>query len=147
MDSVRFFIQSFEYDLWANQQWLGALGKIRSIEKAQEVMEHILSAQGVWLERCGAWVPVQEDNLDMRTVFRIYSQAWIALVRAVDLNSVVSYVNSSGIRFNQPVGDIALHVVNHGTYHRGQLRGIAEMDGAEEFPKTDLILFLRERYN
>jgi uncharacterized damage-inducible protein DinB len=42
------------------------------------------------------------------------------------------------------VSDIAAHVVNHGTYHRGQLRERAEADGLDDFPETDLILFFRQ---
>lgn len=145
MDSVQFLIRGFEYDLWANQKWLGAISGFRQFDRVQQVMEHILYAQGTWLERCGAWVPVQEDNLDMRTVFEVYARSWIALVEASDLDSPITYTTSTGNQFTQSIGDIALHVINHGTYHRGQLRGIADSDGHAGFPETDLILFLRDR--
>ncbi len=41
------------------------------------------------------------------------------------------------------VSEITEHVINHGTYHRGHLRGLAEAEGIS-FPDTDLIVYLRE---
>jgi uncharacterized damage-inducible protein DinB len=37
------------------------------------------------------------------------------------------------------------HVVNHGTYHRGQITTMLRQLGAEPPKSTDLIAFYRER--
>lgn len=43
------------------------------------------------------------------------------------------------------LSEVAHHVFNHGTYHRGHLRGLADAAGFEDFPETDLIRFYREK--
>ncbi|MFN8219947.1 MAG: DinB family protein [Fimbriimonadales bacterium] len=145
MDPIRFLIRGFDYDLWANRQWLGALAGFRDLERVHRVMEHMLEAQRIWLERCGVLAPAPDDNVSMSDLFLIYSRTWISLVEGMDLNEPITYQNLRGEEFTQPLGDIVLHVLNHGTYHRGHLRGLAESEGNASFPETDMILFLRER--
>lgn len=145
MDPVRFLIRAVDYDLWANRQWLSALAGFRRLERVQRVMEHILSAQQIWLERCGVLTSSPDDNVAMGDLFEIYARTWIAVIEGMDLNQLITYETSNGREFTQPLGDIVLHVLNHGTYHRGQLRGFAEEDNYDSFPETDLIAFLRER--
>jgi uncharacterized damage-inducible protein DinB len=50
----------------------------------------------------------------------------------------------AGEPFLQPNHEVVRHVINHGTYHRGQLRMLAELDGIA-WPETDMIFFFRER--
>jgi uncharacterized damage-inducible protein DinB len=45
----------------------------------------------------------------------------------------------------QTIGEIAHHVINHGTYHRGHLRGLCDAAEFTEFPDTDLIKFYRAK--
>lgn len=145
MDPVRFLVRAVDYDLWANRQWLSSLAGFQRLERVQRVMEHILSAQQIWLERCGVVTTPVDDNVAMGDLFEIYARTWIAVIEGMDLNQPVTYVSFSGREFTQPLGDIVLHVLNHGTYHRGQLRGFAEEDSYHSFPETDLLVFLRER--
>ena len=39
---------------------------------------------------------------------------------------------------------MAHHVLNHGTYHRGHLRGLAYAEGWDDFHDTDYSAWLRE---
>ena len=48
----------------------------------------------------------------------------------------------SGNRFNQPVWQLVLHVVNHGTHHRGQVSGFLRAMGHKP-PKLDLVSYYR----
>ena len=128
----------FDYDRWANQRWLEpakALGQ-------EEILLHVLQAQIIWLcriEGTPTWDATLQDytlHLD-RSVGR-----WKRFLLGADLGQVISYVNSQGERYDNAVSEIVRHVINHGTYHRGHLRGIASERGIE-FPETDYILFLR----
>jgi uncharacterized damage-inducible protein DinB len=144
MDWVPFITQGFDYDRWANRQWLNNLGGFKRIERAHQILEHILQAQQIWLKRCDVEIPRQEDDISLHELFDSTAMMWIMVLEQTDPDEVISYANLSGQRFAQPIAQIALHVINHGTYHRGQLRGLAEADGYTTFPETDLIFFLRE---
>lgn len=72
------------------------------------------------------------------------AQVWRLFLDDADLDQEVAYVNMAGQHYVNTVEQIALHVINHGTYHRGHLRGLAESEGLDDFNDTDLILYFRE---
>lgn len=136
----------FEYDLWANRKWIDALGGFdRYLGRAQEVLEHIHLAQTTWLMRCGMEMFPPQENLALRDLFEITTRSWQALIEEMTGEEEVTYQNFAGETFTNTVAQISYHVINHGTYHRGQLRGLAEADGYLGFPETDLIAYLRQR--
>lgn len=136
----------FDYDLWANRQWISALGGFdKHLDRAQAVLEHMLAAQQIWLERCGTVVFPEQENVRLHDLFEITSQAWQVLLEESEGDEPITYTTSRGETYTNTLAQIAYHVLNHGTYHRGQLRGLADADGFEGFPETDLILFLRKR--
>lgn len=133
----------FGYDRWANERWI-AFARRRKWSAGNAVIEHIVRASEVWLARIYREEPsdVSTSTLEMRLA--ACHVRWIDTLRELGCAKVIRYTNSLGERYESCVGDIAAHVVNHGTYHRGQLRERAGADGLEDFPETDLILFLRE---
>ena len=144
MELVEILKRGFEYDRWANLRWIAHLGKFRDLEKPFAVLEHILMAQRIWLERCGVELNMEKVNLPMEELFVQASRAWIDVISDAELDELITYQNFKGEEYIQPLGDIAMHVINHGSYHRGHLRGLAQAEGDSEFPETDLILYLRE---
>ena len=145
MDLRQDLMQRFDYDLWANRQWLKAIGRFRDIEKAQSTFEHILGAQRVWLSRLGVEVTQAGEDMSLDELVGIVNRAWHMVLTDGALEQPITYQNLHGFPFTNTIGQIATHVVNHGTYHRGQLRGQAMAEGLESFPETDLINFYRER--
>lgn len=134
----------FDYDRWATARWLTALSGLKNLGRAHEILEHMLSAQQIWLSRLGTDIAHGPTNVPLTAVFEGLSREWKRIVEEANLDEVVTYTNTAGEEFRNTIGEIAYHVVNHGTYHRGQLRGLAEAEGFGGFPDTDLILFLRE---
>jgi uncharacterized damage-inducible protein DinB len=145
MDLRQDLIERFDYDLWANRQWWAAVGKLKDLARAQASLEHILTAQRVWLSRLGVEVSQASENLGIDDVAVFVNRAWKMVVSDSALDQPITYRNLAGFEFTNTVAQIANHVVNHGTYHRGQLRGQAQAEGLESFPETDLIVFYRER--
>lgn len=145
MDLRQDLIERFDYDLWANRQWWTALGKLKDLARAQATLEHILTAQRVWLSRMGVEVSQASENLGIDDVAVFVNRAWKMVVTDSSLDQPITYRNLAGFEFTNSVAQIANHVINHGTYHRGQLRGQAQAEGLENFPETDLIVFYRER--
>ncbi|MQA90344.1 MAG: hypothetical protein GEU90_08915 [Gemmatimonas sp.] len=60
-----------------------------------------------------------------------------------DLQRVVAYQNTAGAAFESTFWQMARHVVNHSSYHRGQVATLLRQLGHRP-PATDLIAFFRE---
>ncbi|MFI5387189.1 MAG: DinB family protein [Fimbriimonadales bacterium] len=132
-----------EYDLWANMRWYNALRMMKDQEQGSPVLQHILTTQRTWLERCGE--PVTSiPRAATIAAFEAASAAWLKLVTSQPLDKMIDYQDHRGRPHQRQLGEIAWHVINHGTFHRGHLRGLAHAEGFEEFADTDLIIFFDE---
>jgi uncharacterized damage-inducible protein DinB len=134
---------AFEYDAWANRRWSGYLTQFKNSSRAIEIFQHMLNAQMIWLNRCGVIVEFDKTDQDLANVAENNAQAWRMFLDGADLYQTIAYTNMAGETFSNTVAEIATQVINHGTYHRGHLRGIAECEGIS-FQDTDWIIFLRE---
>lgn len=142
-------MQGLDYDLWANERWIPYLEKFSEPSKAEDILNHIVRAQKSWLERCLEDV---EGYADVPDVFdrpwevrvRTYVALWKELLYSSETSSRITYMRQDGTEYENRLDQIANHVLNHGTYHRGQLRAMAEAEGLE-WPETDLIFYLRVR--
>lgn len=130
----------FDYELWANRRWDQACEQLG--DAAHKIREHMLRAQEIWYSRClsEADLPARSENL--ADALAAMAEHWKELIRTCDPTAYVSYQTLAGDKFVNLLEDIARHVVNHGTYHRGQLRAIAEAHSVE-FLETDFILWRR----
>ncbi|RYG23283.1 hypothetical protein EON82_14510 [bacterium] len=146
-------IDGFRYDLWANERWLplvpAALDRIDAPlwpeamptdpqARLEEIFAHLLRAQRTWLERLGPNVHAEGEHwlTDLH-------RAWLEILERRDPDERIQYRNLKGMPFENSVRGIALHVINHGTYHRGQLSALATSMGIEA-PETDLFLWQLE---
>lgn len=134
-------LQALQYDAWANARWLSALDRFRDPAHAKSILEHVIRSEWAWLERCGMVMPQMVLTLEQSIVQA--PAAWAEFLSMVDLERPITYTNTRNETYTQPVREILLHVINHGTYHRGHLRGLADAEGLLDFDDTDLIGFLR----
>lgn len=137
-------LKGFEYDLWANMRWYNAMRLMRNQEKATPVLQHILSSQRTWLERAGEPVD-QIPRAATIVAFEAVSAAWKHVVASRPLDQMIEYVDFRGRTHQRALGEIAWQLINHGTFHRGHLRGLAQAENFDEFSDTDLIDFLDEQ--
>ena len=144
MTPERLLLRVLDYDQWANRQWIRALGAFRDLERAQRVLEHLLASHRYWLGICGIEIVLASVDVNLENLFADMTDAWKALVESGDLDEPFPVALGDGRSGHLTLGDIALHVVNHGTYHRGHLRGLAEAEGSTQFPETDLAAVLLE---
>ncbi|MCV2403295.1 DinB family protein [Marinomonas sp. C2222] len=56
-----------------------------------------------------------------------------------DLSRVISYVSTTGVRFNKNFGHIVQHFFNHQTHHRGQVSTLLNQQGID-LGVTDLLI-------
>lgn len=145
----QFFKELFEYGHQVNQK----LGDVfvespdKISEKAVERYNHILNAHQIWNNRIeskqvtfGVWEihPIQ----DCKHIDKMSYEQSLLILDKFDLNDKISYTNTKGQAFSKRILDIFFHVVNHSTYHRGQIASDFRQSGIEPLV-TDYIFFKR----
>lgn len=135
-------LELFAYDRWANTAWIDYLSGRESTLEEMEHMAHLLGSQRMWITRVEG-VPPTEFVLPEPTIETLddLNQQWSAAIDQRDLSEVIPYTRTTGEPLSQTLKQIASHVINHGTYHRGVLRGIALNQDRLDFPDTDLANF------
>lgn len=140
-------MRGFDYDLWANTEWLPAIPRFKDPDKALEVLRHTLVAQHAWFDRIRGQSSVNVNNYEAvvadASSFARSASHWSALLAEADLDLKVEAKRPDGTTHWFSIGDIALHVINHGTYHRGHLRGLADAEDLTDFPETDWTAWMR----
>jgi uncharacterized damage-inducible protein DinB len=114
------------------------------------IYAHILGAEAVWLARLAGrrpdvavWPVLSLDeaaSLAVRNADEL--DARLASLTAEDLGREIEYRNSAGLEFRSTIEDILLHVMLHGSYHRGQVMLLIRTGGGEP-ASTDYIAFVR----
>ncbi len=151
------------YDEWANdrllrcaaelteEQYARALGG--SFPSIRETLGHIVVVEWVWLQRwrgvspasVPAWAATSAAPGLSEELRRVEAERGVFLgtLTDADLARPVNYVNVRGQPHAYPLGDLLLHLVNHSTYHRGQVTNMLRQVGATP-PATDLLVFRDE---
>ena len=141
MTEQELLLEGWRFDLWANEIWLAAAQDMPQPARPLEILGHVAWAQENWLGRVDPRFSPAQAPLSVR--FKQLNSHWVELTKSRDLCEVVGYRNLAGETYNNEFGAICRHVIDHGTYHRGHLRGIAEMQGWQDFPETGLIGLFR----
>ncbi len=136
--------EAINYDLYANRLWLPSV-VTSELTEATIVYKHILGASKIWVTRLGGTsLPAMPDvDLTDSALAELHGK-WIDAVSKFEFDEVIHYRNLAGEPYSRAFGDIARHVLNHATYHRGQIRSLFGVCGLE-FPETDFIRFTLDR--
>ena len=162
------FIRDYvEFNVWANERICAAVSALTdeqlnqqmksSFPTIRETLLHIWDAQDIWMERFDgrsptAWPPEKFNGTaeELTSGLINSSKALLKKVKGYnkkELKEKVSYTTLKGNSGISPVFEMFAHVVNHGTYHRGQLVTMMRDVGVIEIPATDLIAFFRDKAN
>lgn len=154
----------YAYNRWANRRILAAVRALSGEERARDLrssfpsvqatLAHVLGAEWIWLERWNGRSPggfPADWNLDdWVELERRWGEVeaaqgrFVGALTAADLGRAVDYRNTAGTPFVAPLGQLLRHVVNHSTYHRGQVVTMLRQLGAAA-PATDLVVYHREQ--
>lgn len=124
------FIHLFKYNDWATRASAESIiGFEKKDERLQELISHIVSAQKVWLNRVlGREVYVdpweKHSTPECFTLSTEITAEWINLLESYsdsDLEKRIDYKNTKGEKYLNTIKDLVAHVINHSTYHRGQI--------------------------
>lgn len=150
------------YTEWATAKLVAAMAKLPDAARRRHddsafgslhgTFTHLVAAEWVWLERFhgrshaapAEWVGIagfDEVCAHLDAVQRGRA-AWIAAASDADLARPLPYRTFAGVETANPVGELVRHLVNHGSYHRGQLSMRIRQLGGQP-PSTDYIAWLR----
>jgi uncharacterized damage-inducible protein DinB len=153
----------FEYGTWANAAFFRAAGALAADELTAKAagsfpsvlatLAHVVGAEWIWLRRWAgespgsapAWArDASLGELEERLAqVEAERAAFLAGLADADLARPVAYRTLSGQEATDPLDRLIRHVVNHSTYHRGQVAAQLRALGRTP-PSTDLIRFHRE---
>ena len=153
------------FNVWANTKTSETLREVAdeiyfkenksSFPSIAKTVLHIWGAQNIWLKRLQGeslttW-PHQSDQDSKEGQLNGLidsSQNILDFITSKDeafLSSLYSYKNMKGEPFIDTVEDTLFHVVNHSTYHRGQIITMLREAGVTKVVSTDLIHYLRSQ--
>ncbi|MBI4409999.1 MAG: DinB family protein [Gemmatimonadetes bacterium] len=156
--------EMFEYNRWANERMLEAAATLtpeqltrdlrNSFPSVRDTLAHIVGAEWVWLMRWQGTSPQKLPDPDgfatvasLRVrhdeIVRDRQELLDALTEA-ELERVISYRNFKGEPFAYPLWQLLRHVINHSSYHRGQITTLLRQLGAQPVG-TDLLRFYDAR--
>jgi uncharacterized damage-inducible protein DinB len=116
-------------------------------ESSLRLYSHILNAHHIWNQRItgkgsafGVW-EVHNSNA-LEAINLANHEATAAILSQGNLQSNIHYYNTQGQGFSNSVQDILFHIINHSTYHRGQLALDFRQNGLTPVV-TDYIFYMR----
>lgn len=152
------------YTLWADRHVMAAVREVREedLTRASGVsfgsmlgtLAHILGSQRTWLSRFQGIsldrVPSIQDFPDRMTWILGWEEtasqigAFLAALTDEQLAAPITWTTTKGETYNRPLWQPLMHMVNHSTYHRGQVVSLLCQMGYAA-PSTDLIYYFHER--
>lgn len=153
-------IKHIEYQRWANLKMAAQLEALRpevlekefggSFPSLRLTLLHLLQADYRWLHRLQGFpivdIPQEWPQADAKRLLSTWRSVQDQLVSRVkelasNENQVIKFVTAKGDAYEMPMSDVIAHLVNHATYHRGQLANMMRMAG-EKPESTDYFLFV-----
>ena len=160
----QYFKELAEFNLWANnivcnwleeitdEQWTRQLAS--SFNSIQQTVLHIISAEKAWQERFkkNPNVVFLQSNYkgsknEHIALWKESSEGLKTFIENFDekeLNVNLDFKRLNGDAFSMPYYQLLAHVINHATYHRGQLVTMLREVGFTNVQSTDLLNFYRK---
>jgi uncharacterized damage-inducible protein DinB len=152
-------LQFFDYHSWATKQLIEHLSKLPKEIMNKEVnsvfpsishtFAHMYAVDELWFLRIsGKGVDSIESKpfktiQEMNDAFTCLHNEMLEFLNLKDdLEQTVIYTNTKGQRFRNSIREIIYHIVNHGTYHRGNISAMIRQLGYQGV-STDYIYYLR----
>ncbi len=159
----QYFKELAEYNLRANTivcSWLEQINDeqwnkeiISSFNSIQETVLHIISAEYAWLQRFkkepfdwlqSTYKGTKEEHIQLWKKTSSEVKDFIDAFDENNLNTNLDFKRLNGDAYSMPYYQLFAHVVNHATYHRGQLVTMLRQAGFTNISATDLLGIYRK---
>ena len=155
----------YEFNYWANHRILDIVEALTPEQFSKDMgsshggihgtLFHTMGAEEIWLKRWKGESPASFSKADDYPTFDILTQHWEMVEMEMmgfchmlktdeDILKVISYQDLKGNSYAQPLYHLMQHLVNHSTYHRGQVVTMLRQIGVKPVA-TDLVAFYREQ--
>ncbi len=154
-----------DYHYWARDRLLDAVARLTpeqfnrdlgsSFKSVRDTLVHIYAAEWAWYSRWRGTSPTalltSEPFPDVESLRRAWAEneanvrAFTASLGDAGIDRVIAYKLLSGAEGASPFWQMLQHVVNHASYHRGQVTTMLRQLGAAPAKSMDMIAFYRER--
>lgn len=151
-----------DYTAWASRRLVEAASGLTDEELTRDfqtadrnvlgTLVHTFAADRIWLARIQGHVPARFIDTEKDMHLAVLQNDWPALheqwkqwaqgLTPDAIAAKVAYKDLKGNPYETPLWQIVLHVVNHGTHHRGQASGFLRSMGHKP-PALDLIAYYR----
>lgn len=157
------YLQLAQYHIWATKklepvltdlteaQWNTKL--VSSFETIALTVAHTASADDIWSQRCNHAENLQwqfntiDKSQNILIPFWIHAASNFSELIIKNINQLETELAYSDLKQNSYKSSLATifyHVVNHGTFHRGQIITMLRQVGLTSLPSTDFITFTRQ---
>ncbi len=156
-------VDLIRFNAWANKKISDQVASIPadvvvkefggSFPSMRALVLHLLQADWRWFNRWNgipiADVPEQWQKWNVGTLITEWMQVELKMVnRVIELahneSLPIKFTTAKGVKYETAFTDTVTHVVNHGTYHRGQIVNMIRMAGFTPV-STDYFLYSVER--
>lgn len=161
MDTAGLLLQ-VRYSAWATRRVLESVRSLNAEELHRDLgcsyggiygtLAHIFQGDSIWFDRLDGVSTSSLAAYAPDADFAVFSRRWLGVLdhwvswaETLDIagwDRIVPYRNTQGETDSQPAWRIALHVVNHASYHRGQITTMLRQLGHEPIG-TDLMAYYR----
>jgi uncharacterized damage-inducible protein DinB len=162
-----YIIQLADYNIWANNivcTWLEQINDAQwtqevtsSFNSLQQTVLHVISAERGWLDRFEKnpnivfLQPVYKGTKEEHvTLWKKTSERLKVFINDFDENNLqtnLDFKRFNGEAFSMPYYQLFAHVINHATYHRGQIVTMLRQTGFTGTSSTDLSSFFQQIKN
>ncbi|MCC6573322.1 MAG: DinB family protein [Planctomycetes bacterium] len=164
MNVLELIRNQFAYDAWARAQFVAVLRTLNDEEFIRPLgpgldsfaakFTHLIDSDDLWLGRIDEGVnpPIMPYNKRFKTVADFMNQIMVTGHRKAKflmdlteeaLDHKITYTNTHGKTFSQPLHELLQHLLLHGQYHRGQMASCLRALGKQP-PETDIVVYYRQ---
>jgi uncharacterized damage-inducible protein DinB len=154
-----------DYHYWARDRVLDAAAQLTpeqftrdlgsSFKSVRDTLAHTYSAEWAWYSRWQGTSPTALLPFDQFPDVATLRQAWtehetrvrafVAGLGEAGVGKVFEFRMLSGQLASSPFWQMLQHVVNHASYHRGQVTTMLRQLGAQPGKSMDMIAFYRDK--
>ena len=149
----------FNYNYWARNRQLEACAPLTqeqflrpmgsSFSSLRDTLVHLAVAEWLWLERWQERSPRAMATAEEFPTLEAIEERWRTVEHGVreylaglneqGLARPLTYINLKGETWPYPLWRTLLHIVNHQTYHRGQVTTLLRQLGTQPVPVDFLV--------
>jgi uncharacterized damage-inducible protein DinB len=144
----------YEFNYWARDRQLQACAELTpeqslrplggSFSSVRDTLVHLLAVEWIWLERWRGKSPTKQDLAEFAAerfpTLESIRERWKPIEQGArdylgdlteqDLSKPLAYTNLQGQAWTYPLWRVLFHVLNHQSYHRGQITTLLRQLGA-----------------